>query len=224
MLLLLSLPCAAQAVSVSNQTPHAWRGWLRVPQPAPYAAARLEAQAAWVVAADDGYCDLYASVPAVSVASFDLTNAQAWYRPLPQFYDLGGVHGGLPTVNGRSMDFRSVGVDGAALRLKWSCVLDENWVAGLSVLIYPSDRCFFVGEASLLCWTPASPTEPTTLPYAVAFAWGSATTPAASWLQAHQQAHGEAQRRRVVFAWPSLCSTDAANAAACARLGGPVVN
>jgi hypothetical protein len=223
---MLCATCAAQSITVVNPTGYAWRGWLRVPHATPWPATFNDSTATWSVAAsEDEASDVFCAVAPGSSATFDFGMAAAWVRPLPQFYDVSGVHGGLPTVNGQAMDLRACVVDGAGFRLKWSHALDADWIVGLNVLVYPSERCFAVAEASLLRWSGARPSPVVaTLTTHVSLAWGTAQALPPIWSAGHAQADGEVSRARAVFVWPALCGSSSLDAAACARAGGPTVN
>lgn len=223
---LVCAACTAQSITVVNPTGYAWRGWLRVPYATPWPATFSDATTAWsVVAGDEEASDVFCAVAAGSSATFDFGMATAWVRPLPQFYDVSGVHGGLPTVNGQAMDLRSCAVDGAGFRLKWTRAVDADWIVGLSVLVYPSERCFAVAEASLLRWSGALPSPVVaTLTTPLSLAWGTAQAMPPLWQAGHAQAEGDVSRLRSVFMWPALCSSSGLDAAACARVGGPTVN
>lgn len=211
-------------VVVHNNTAFAWRGWLRVPVATPQPSTWLASNSAWSVAVDDESSDVWCSCASGSSATLAFDSAPVWYRPLPQFYDIGGVHGGLPCVNGQAMSLRAVEVDGAAFTLKWSHTLDADWHVGLTVRLYPSDRCFAVGDVALLRWSPASAgSVVSSLSAPIVMAWGTSQTSAPLWAVGHSQLHGDVQHATAVFVWPTLCSLAALDAAACARLNGLTV-
>lgn len=179
LLLVIAAGLPAQTVTVTNPTGWPWRGYVRatLPAAAPHAAAWAADHSAHYAAGADqdaghGTIDLWADLPPWGSRSWSLAAFQATTRPLPWLPDLGELYAGQPLVCGRGITWTAPVVDGAAIVLRGSVVL-EPWLLAVVRYRWQEAQPFAVdADLELRAADPAHPQASYQLPYVVWISWG----------------------------------------------------
>lgn len=146
LLLVVAASLPAQTVTVTNNTPHTFRGWARayLPTWAPadsgwHADAGMHYVACAGQEPGNGPVDIWAELGPWQTRSMDLQQAEPTVRPVPHLEDFDQAYGTL-TVNGFPSVYQTPEIDGAGILLRGSVLVEPRVMVSWAAKWYPDQR------------------------------------------------------------------------------------